>query len=30
MKTVVGKPGIIIPIYPSERERTAIVKKMGL
>ena len=30
MKTVVGKPGMIIPIYPSERERTAIVKKMGL
>ena len=30
IKTVVGKPGMIIPMYPSERERTAIEKKIGL
>jgi len=30
MKTVVGKPGTTMPIYPKDKERTPIVKKKGL
>ena len=29
MKTVVGKPGTTMPIYPKDKERTPIVKKKG-
>ena len=30
MKTVVGKPGTTMPMYPKDNESTPIVKKNGL